>query len=74
MDERRDKCPECGQTRVELLVHPGQFYCQSCGVAGPGDLVRLLDTLVTGKRLKGVGLPVESDPRGTDATLDDVPL
>jgi uncharacterized Zn finger protein (UPF0148 family) len=36
VDERRDKCPECGHTRLELLVHPGQFYCQICGVAGPG--------------------------------------
>lgn len=34
--QRTDYCPTCGTARTELVVAPGRFYCDPCGVAGPG--------------------------------------
>jgi hypothetical protein len=35
-EKRTDRCPECGDRRVELVIAPGRFYCPTCSVAGPG--------------------------------------
>jgi ribosomal protein S27AE len=72
VEERRDKCPECGHTRVELLVHPGQFYCQRCGVAGPDAeavLLTVLGGLASGEGLERVRLPAEPDPRDAEPPI-----
>lgn len=41
VNQRRDVCPDCGATRIELVVAPGRFYCPGCQVAGvgPNDVV-----------------------------------
>jgi len=31
-----DVCPRCGRERWELVIVPGRFYCDRCGVATAG--------------------------------------